>query len=141
MACIGTTEGSCFCNALADGTPISIRNISSEVEYLDDPTEDSSNNSGDSNSQTPLQNPPAPTPKNSKRSSIKDNIAYKRISKIMQDCYRSLTGTKVPLEIKRHYYKENYFLMLITLLEKEGKLWDVEGLFQERMTLFAQRIE
>lgn len=72
--------------------------------------------------------PIAPTPNttantvSSRRRDTKDNNAYKRLSKIFKDCYRTLNGEKVPEEVRRHSYKENYFLMIATLLERQGKL-------------------
>jgi hypothetical protein len=76
-----------------------------------------------------------------RRRTTKDNIAYKRLSKLMKDCYRTLTGEKVPEEVRKHSYKENYFLMVVTLLEKEGKLSKAEDLFDQAMTRFGKQIE
>lgn len=84
---------------------------------------------------------PAPTTYTTRRRATKDNNAYKRLSKILKDCYRSLTGEKVPEEVRKHSCKENYFLMVATLLERKGKLAEAESLFQQAMTLFAEQIE
>ncbi len=59
----------------------------------------------------------------------------------MKDCYRQLTGEKVPEEVRKYSYKENYFLMIVTLIERQGKLQEAERLFEEKMTLFARQIE
>ena len=50
-------------------------------------------------------------------------------------------GAKVPTEVSHYKYKGNYFLMIITCLEKEGKLQQVVEIFEKKMEEFTLRIE
>ena len=50
-------------------------------------------------------------------------------------------GSKVPPEVSQYKYKGNYFLMIITCLEKEGKLQQVVEFFEKKMEGFTVRIE
>lgn len=72
-------------------------------------------------------------PTKANRKVTKDNVSHKKISKFLEKCYRTAIGVKVPEEIKKFYYREDYACMIWTKLEREGKLAATYPLFQADM--------
>jgi hypothetical protein len=75
------------------------------------------------------------------RSKTNDNVAHKRVTKFLQDSYREVTKEKVPADIKKFYFREDYSLKIWTLLEKRGKLETSFTHFENSMNLFAAKIK
>jgi len=62
---------------------------------------------------------------NHSRQLKKDNISHKRVSKIIKHIYRQIVGEKIDEEYRKYYHRQDFFVIILNLLEREAKISDV----------------